>query len=113
MSSKIIGGAYQNSYVMPNLRSGFYVAAGITKKIQLDEENVERVELYKDDNDKTFSFGKATAGAVLFGPVGAIAGLGGKQKNAPIYKIYWRDGRKSIVQADKTLVGHLIAMEQE
>lgn len=111
MSSKIIGGAYQNSYVMPNLRSGFYVAAGITKKIQLDETNIEKVELYSESTDKSFSFGKATAGAVMFGPIGAIAGLAGKNKNERIYKIVWRDGRKSLVQADKALANFFLAIE--
>lgn len=36
---------------------------------------------YVDTQKEGFSFGKAALGSVMFGPVGAVAGLDGKKKS--------------------------------
>jgi len=66
--------------------------------------------------DKTTSLGKATVGAVLLGPVGVVAGLGGKTKKTKVVtpnrvQIIWKDtGEKSIAEVDDKLMAHFDLM---
>ena len=37
-------------------------------------------------------------GGALLGPIGLLAGLGAKNKNCIKIAVYWKDGKKSLIQ---------------
>ena len=58
-----------------------------------------------DENSKDsseYSFWKGTLGVALFGGVGAVAGIGGKNKSYKEYliSIEWKNGEKSLILLD-------------
>lgn len=67
----------------------------------------ERIVSYTilDENTKNsseYSFWKGVLGVTLFGSLGVIAGIGGKNKSSKEYLISleWKDGNKSLILID-------------
>lgn len=51
-----------------------------------------------DENNKDqYSFWKGALGVALFGGIGAVAGIGGKNKKEYLIAIEWKDGEKSLI----------------
>lgn len=48
-------------------------------------------------NKDQYSFWKGALGVALFGGIGAVAGIGGKNKKEYLIAIEWKDGEKSLI----------------
>lgn len=50
-----------------------------------------------ETNKDQYSFWKGALGVALFGGLGAVAGIGGKNKKEYLIAIEWKDGGKSLI----------------
>lgn len=77
--TKISGGTmlYANTWLSKNTISSYTV---------IDESNKDQ-----------YSFWKGALGVSLFGGIGAVAGIGGKNKKEYLIAIEWKDGEKSLI----------------
>lgn len=50
-----------------------------------------------ESNKDQYSFWKGALGVALFGGIGAVAGIGGKNKKEYLIAIEWKDGEKSLI----------------
>lgn len=50
-----------------------------------------------ETNKDQYSFWKGALGVALFGGIGAVAGIGGKNKKEYLIAIEWKDGEKSLI----------------
>ena len=53
-----------------------------------------------ESNKDQYSFWKGALGVTLFGGLGVIAGIGGKNKKEYLIAIEWKDGDKSLILID-------------
>lgn len=72
-------------------------------RVDLDPFNKRYISSYTvidETNKDQYSFWKGALGVALFGGVGAIAGVGGKNKKEYLIAIEWKDGEKSLILID-------------
>lgn len=75
---------------------GYLTKLNITSYAVLDENN---------KNSSEYSFWKGVLGVTLFGSLGVVAGISGKNKSSKEYliSIEWKDGNKSLILIDDKL----------
>ena len=87
--------SYQELYIQtPEYVGGRYLnKKQISSYIVLDENS---------KNSSEYSFWKGVLGVTLFGSLGVLAGIGGKNKTSKEYliSIEWKDGEKSLILID-------------
>ena len=98
MSGKVIGGNTGRSLMVDTFFNKVLIGFRSIHKSLID-----RVELVTEKNKKNIAsaLGWGTAGALLAGPFGALAGLvfGGRTKEV-FYVLYLIDGRNYLIQSD-------------
>ena len=98
MSGKVIGGNVGKSLMVDTFLNKVIIGFKSIHKSLID-----RVELVTEENKKSIAsaLGWGTAGALLAGALGAVAGLvfGGRKKEV-CYVLYLIDGRNYLIQSD-------------
>ncbi len=59
--------------------------------------NISSYTVIDETNKDQYSFWKGALGVALFGSVGAVAGIGGKNKKEYLIAVEWKDGDKSLI----------------
>ena len=99
--NRVIAGDYEGFSVSASV--GVAKLGGLFAGPTLDRYSVESYELVTDQHTKSFSSGmvRGAVGGALLGPVGMLAG-GLSAKNKGIYQvaIYFRDGKRSLLEVD-------------
>lgn len=64
------------------------------------KNNISSYEIVSQDTTKSTSSAltRGIIGGALLGPIGLLAGLGAKNKNCIKIAVYWKDGKKSLIQ---------------
>ena len=82
--------SFSDSLYLPQIDFGYYMTPNhISSYTVIDETNKDQ-----------YSFWKGALGVALLGGVGAIAGIGGKNKKEYMIAIEWKDGEKSLILID-------------
>ncbi len=66
----------------------------------LSKNTISSYTILDETNKDQYSFWKGALGIALFGGLGAVAGLGGKNKKEYLIAIEWKDGEKSLILID-------------
>lgn len=66
----------------------------------LTANNISSYDIIDETNKDQYSFWKGALGVALLGGLGAIAGIGGKNKKEYLIAIEWKDGDKSLILID-------------
>lgn len=99
----VIAGDYQGKWIrMPNDKT-VLVELGLGKTVRIDKQSVKQYDLAQQNTKTGFSVGKAVLGAAAFGDIGVVAGAGGKQKSTYQVIVYFRDGKKSLLEVDEKI----------
>lgn len=108
--NKVIAGDYIGSAVSVTLGSPF-LSTGFLKSVLLNKEVVENYELITDEHRKSAKSGiaRGLVGGALLGPVGMLAG-GMSAKSKGIYQIAieFKDGKRSLIEADDNFYKALV-----
>ena len=110
MKNIVIAGDYKGQTLYTTPRGDLYIGNGISGGVHVCKDTVSRYELTTHESTSGFSVGKAAMGAIAFGDVGSVAGIGGKKKDAYRVALYFRDGKQSLVEMDAK---HYKALEAE
>lgn len=100
--NRVIAGDYLGNVVSVTLGSPF-LQTGLFKSLLLDKSTVENYELITDEHRKSAKSGiaRGLVGGALLGPVGMLAGgLSAKSKGIYQIAIEFKDGKRSLVEAD-------------
>lgn len=108
MISKVVAGDYYNHPLMahqPFLKQEIlFIVNGIGKKnhIIINKDTIEEYEVLDEEQQKSASsaVGRALLGGALLGPVGLLAGVSAKTKGIYRIAIQFKDGKKSLIEAD-------------
>ena len=108
-SNKVISGDYVGYKIA--VRSGMLTLSKfLADTIEVSPRTVENYEV--KDNDKVIKSssgaaraGKSVLGAAILGPLGLLAGAGTgtKSRNEITLAIYFRDGRRSLIECDQEI----------
>ena len=79
--------SFSDSLYLPNVDHGYYMY----------KNNISSYTVIDESNKDQYSFWKGALGVALFGGIGAIAGIGGKNKKEYLIAIEWKDGDKSLI----------------
>ncbi len=104
----VVSGDYKDRTVECALGSkDVYISLGLTKSLPLNKTTVMRYEVMDKEARNGFSAGKAAVGTAVFGYGGAVAGI----KSNQVYRVavYFRDGKKSLLEVDSKIYGYLAA----
>lgn len=63
----------------------------------LSKNNISSYTVIDESNKDQYSFWKGALGVALFGSIGAVAGINGKNKKEYLIAIEWKDGEKSLI----------------
>ena len=63
----------------------------------LYKNNISSYTVIDESNKDQYSFWKGALGVALFGGIGAVAGIGGKNKKEYLIAVEWKDGEKSLI----------------
>ena len=74
------------------------IAVGLSTRIPLNKNTILRYEVVGQERHNNFSAGKAAVGTALFGSGGAVMGL--NSKDTYRVEIYFRNGKKSLLELD-------------
>ena len=97
--NRVIGGDYEG-LKLKKLGNLLYISSAF-KSILIDKNHVERYEMADKDTASQFSYGKAVVGNIVFGIIGTVAGIGGKNKKTYQVVICFRDGKKSLIEVNE------------
>lgn len=106
----VIAGEYQGKGVGVSLGCPF-INIKIAKPLYLDKGNVDSYEVITEESRKSAASGVARGivGGALLGPVGLLAGgLSAKSKGTVTLAIQFKDGGKSLIEADDKFYKALI-----
>lgn len=76
------------------------ITCGTQLRVELDPLNKRYISSYTvidESNKDQYSFWKGALGVALFGGIGAVAGISGKNKKEYLIVIEWKDGDKSLI----------------
>lgn len=63
----------------------------------LSKNNISSYTVIDESNKDHYSFWKGALGVALFGGIGAVAGINGKNKKEYLIAVEWKDGDKSLI----------------
>lgn len=110
MGNTVIAGDYKGKTLYFTPHDELYIGNGISGGVRISKDTVSRYELATHESSSSFSAGKAALGTAVFGAGGAVAGVNGKKYDAYRVVIYFRDGKKSLVEMGPR---HYRALESE
>lgn len=86
--------SFSDSLYLPNIDHGYYMTKNHISSYTILDENSK--------NSSEFSFWKGALGMAVFGNIGVVAGIGGKNKSSKEYliSIEWKSGEKSLILLD-------------
>ena len=100
MANKVIAGDYKGKVVAAYMLDKVVILLGITKRIEINSDTVDKYEV-KSEGDRSAK--KAVLGGMLFGGAGAVVGgVTAKKKNI-LVKIYFKDGKQSLLQINQKI----------
>lgn len=76
------------------------ISCGTQLRVDLDPFSKRYISSYTvidESNKDQYSFWKGALGVALFGGIGAVAGINGKNKKEYLIAIEWKDGEKSLI----------------
>ena len=97
--NRVIGGDYEGLKLRKR-GNVIYISSGF-KNVYIHKNYVEKYEMADKDTASQFSYGKAVVGNIVFGIIGTIAGIGGKNKKTYQIIICFRDGKKSLIEVNE------------
>lgn len=71
--------------------------------VEISRTNISRYEVingYNAGKSASSAIGRAAVGTAILGPVGALAGLTGRNNEIYQVKIYWTNGENSLIEMD-------------
>lgn len=86
----VLEGKYKNQKIT-NGGDMLLLDGGLTKRY------ISSYTVIDETNKDQYSFWKGALGVALFGSVGAVAGIGGKNKKEYLIAVEWKDGDKSLI----------------
>lgn len=86
----VIEGKYKNE----KIRCGTLLR---TNSSPFSKRCISSYTVIDETNKDQYSFWKGALGVALFGGLGAVAGIGGKNKKEYLIAIEWKDGDKSLI----------------
>ena len=104
MANKVIAGDYVNCSVMPAIFGAPYIG-NFPEKIALNKNTVDSYEVV-DEKYRTSAasaVGRAAIGGFLLGPAGLLAGLSAKKKGKHTIAVYFKNGKKSLLELDDNM----------
>lgn len=109
-ANSVIAGDYKGKGVIQSL-GDVSIVTGFMKSIPVNASTVSNYEVIDEKSRKsaTSAVGRAAVGAFLLGPVGLAAGLSAKSKGAHTVAIYFKDGKKSLVEIDDKIYKALVS----
>lgn len=109
--NRVIAGDYEGYVVRVAFGgNGVQFAAGLSYYFDIDKSNIESYELVDEQQRKSAVSGitRGAVGAALLGPVGMLAGLSAKSKGTYTVILYFKDGKKSLIEIDNAVYKVLI-----
>lgn len=79
--------SFSDSLYLPDIDYGYYIY----------KNNISSYTVIDESNKDQYSFWKGALGVALFGSIGAVAGISGKNKKEYLIAIEWKDGDKSLI----------------
>lgn len=67
----------------------------------LSKYTVDSYQVIDETNKDQYSIWKGALGVALLGGIGAVAGIGGKNKKEYLVALNWKDGEKSLMYIDE------------
>ncbi len=96
------------NYVLEGKYKSKKILGGSILDIDIDIDLMPIVKRYissytiiDETNKDQYSFWKGALGVALLGNIGAIVGIGGKNKMEYLIEIKWKDGDKSLIFIDE------------
>lgn len=90
----VLEGKYKKEKII-NAGDMLLLDGGLTKRY------VSTYTVIDETNKDQYSFWKGILGVALLGNIGAVAGIGGKNKKEYLIEIKWKDGDKSLILIDE------------
>ena len=109
--NKVISGDYLNGKIKPTLGVLFINLPLAFKAIEVSPRTVETIQLVDSDKSKSTSsvIKRGIVGGVIAGGAGAIVGgMTGKEIGVHYVAIYFKDGKKSLVEVDDDIYRRLL-----
>lgn len=108
--NSVIAGEYCGNIVTQTLNE-VNIVTGFWKSLPINKSTVDHYEIIDEQSRKsaTSAIGRAALGGFLLGPVGLAAGLSAKSKGIYIVAIYFKDGKKSLIEIDNKIYKALIS----
>ena len=109
MSNKVIAGDYEGYAIIKGTK-GYVLGSGFKKQIPLNKQYIESYEVITEDIRKSAASGisRGIVGGALLGPVGLLAGLSAKNKGTYQIALQFKDGNRSLIEADDKVYKVLI-----
>lgn len=97
----VVSGDYKGKAIS-QVRGTAFITTGLFKSIDINSDTVESYEVLNEEHQKsaTSAVGRAAVGSLLLGPVGLLAGFTAKTKGAFYVALQFKDGKKSLIEAD-------------
>lgn len=89
----VLEGKYKNKKIV-NGGDMLLLDGGLTKRY------ISSYTVIDESNKDQYSFWKGALGVTLFGSLGVVAGIGGKNRKEYLIAIEWKDGDKSLILID-------------
>ena len=106
----VVAGDYKGKGVMQTFNE-VSIVTGLMKTVPVNSSTVENYEVVDEKSRKsaTSAVGRAAVGGLLLGPVGLAAGLSAKSKGIHTVAIYFKDGKKSLIEVDDKIYKALVS----
>ena len=92
------------NYVLEGKYKGMKITCGTdllwVKRDPFSDYYISSYTVIDESNQEQYSFWKGALGVALFGGLGAVAGIRGKNKKEYLIAIEWKDGEKSLMLID-------------
>ena len=87
------------------------IVTGLMKTVPVCKATVENYEVVDETSRKSAAsaVGRAAVGGLLLGPIGLAAGLSAKSKGTHTVAIYFKDGKRSLIEVDDKIYKALIS----
>lgn len=95
----VLEGEYKGNNIFRKNSKGCLAHDGMG--CDFDKANISSYVIIDETNKDKYSFWKGALGVALFGGIGAVAGIKGKNKKEYIIAIEWKDGDKSLICIDE------------
>ncbi len=97
----VVSGDYKGKVVSQAAGTAF-ISIGLFKTININRKTVDSYEVLNEEHQKSAAsaVGRAAVGSLLLGPIGLLAGFTAKTKGAFYIALQFKDGKKSLIEAD-------------